>query len=157
MKIIINTYFNRLFYMFLFAFFLSEISFAGVPGVFKNTQLPTGPIQKLKQHNAQARPLKSVWLLRESSSVPGALSVTYYDLHPQSPTGFTNKQFVFDKIKGWIWTGPSMVAELTGSGKDSFIPIYADSADRHPKQLESLYEMLKSEVGLDRAGQIVPE
>ena len=32
-----------------------------------------------------------------------------------------------------------------------------DSAIRHSKQLESFFEMVKREVGLDRVGQIFPE
>lgn len=149
------TVINKFIVLFLTSFLVAGVSFAGRPIIFTDGELASEPNVKLMQHNAHNRPAKSVWLLRESTSIPGAVTLTYYDQYSGSPDGFANSIYVFKKSSGWTLSAPSEAWELKGPKKDSFIPISADTEKEHREQLQSLYGVLKT-FGLNISGQVFP-
>lgn len=141
--------------LFVASFLLSVVSFASRPTIFKDEEFIAGPIWKLMEHKAQYWPAKSVWLLRESKSIPGAVTVTYYDMASGSPNGFANRIYVLKKSSGWTLSDPNQAKDLNGPKKDSFIPISADVEKEHTEELQNLYDVLKA-FGLNISGQVFP-
>ena len=117
-------------------------------------QIAADMYKLLIDNNAMNRPAGAVWLLRESSSTPGALVVSYYDRSPsEGPVGVRNKTFILKREqKTWEFVPGNIRPD-----PNNLIPVYKNSEqmEEMTQHLKSLYEVLNSS-NFKKEGQIIP-
>lgn len=115
------------------------------PHIFSKAEMPSGHDAQalLKKHFADIKPAKAVWLLRESKSLPGALTVSYNDRQ------YRHRLYVLTRDNHrWIFVGADEIPD------DSFFIPVGKNSEKVNEYLVDLYRQLELD-GFKKEGQIV--
>lgn len=116
--------------------------------IFNNSIFSTKQIMRpdgiLDYHGARNKAAKAVWLIRESASNPGAITLSWYDI-TSNPQGFCNQLYILTDEK--IWTPADRYC------RDKRIDVQADCTDFG--LIEDLYKTI-AQKGFILEGQVIP-